>query len=84
MISIISVREYFLLGTVPFIRRFQLVEPIKLFRVTDRYETTLVVAIQMFEILEILEETLLDIEKSAESGVLIGICKRLFFIILIA
>jgi hypothetical protein len=61
-----------------------IVEPIRLFDITDRNITAIIVAVQMFEILEILEETLIDIKKSAESGVLIGICKRIFFVFLIA
>ncbi len=60
-----------------------LVEPIKLLRITDRYETTIIIAIQMFEILKILEGTLIDIDESVQYGVLFVIFKRIFFVILI-
>jgi len=61
-----------------------LVEPIKLLRINDRLETTAIIVIQMFEILEILEETMVDIDGSAQYGVFAQILKRVFFIILIA
>ncbi len=61
-----------------------LVEPIKLLRINDRFETTAIIVIQMFEILEILEETMVDIDESAQYGVFAQILKRVFFIILIA
>jgi hypothetical protein len=61
-----------------------LVEPIKLLRINDRLETTAIIVIQMFEILEILEETMIDIDGSAQYGVFAQILKRVFFIILIA
>jgi hypothetical protein len=60
-----------------------ILEPIKLFHVTDRYKTATIIAVQTFEILEILEETLIDIDESSQSGVFVGIFKRIFFIILI-
>jgi hypothetical protein len=38
----------------------------------------------MFEILEVLEETVIDIHESAQYGVIVQILKRVFFIIIIA
>lgn len=38
----------------------------------------------MFEILKVLEETMMDIDMSAQFGILIQILQRIFFIILIA
>ncbi len=61
-----------------------LVEPMKLLRITDRFKTTAIIVIQMFEILEILEETVIDIDGSAQYGVFAQILKRVFFVILIA
>jgi hypothetical protein len=61
-----------------------LVEPIKLLRINDRFETTAIIVIQMFEILEVLEETVVDIDESAQYGVFAQIIKRVFFVILIA
>ena len=60
-----------------------ILEPIKLLYITDRYKTAIIVAIQTFEILDILAETLIDIDESLQSGVFLGIFKRMFFIILI-
>jgi hypothetical protein len=59
------------------------VEPIKLLRITDRFETTAIIVIQMFEILEVLEETVIDIDESAQYGVFVQIIVRILFIILI-
>jgi hypothetical protein len=56
----------------------------KLLRITDRFKTTAIIVIQMFEILEILEETVIDIDGSAQYGVFAQILKRVFFVILIA
>lgn len=38
----------------------------------------------MFEILEVLEETMIDIDKSAQFGIFVQIFQRIFFVILIA
>ena len=51
---------------------------------TDRWTTTIIVIIQMFEILEVLEETMIDIDKSAQFGIFVQIFQRIFFVILIA
>jgi hypothetical protein len=56
----------------------------KLLRITDRFKTTAIIVIQMFEILEILEETVVDIDESAQYGVFPQILIRVFFVILIA
>lgn len=61
-----------------------IVEPMKLLQVTDRWITTAIVIIQMFEILEVLETTITNIDKSAEFGVFAQIFHRIFFVILIA
>ncbi|CAF1135919.1 unnamed protein product [Rotaria sp. Silwood1] len=61
-----------------------IVEPIKLLRITDRYSTTWIIVIQMLEILGVLEETIIDIDESAQYGVFAQILKRVFFVILIA
>ena len=61
-----------------------IVEPIKLLQVTDRWTTTAIVIIQMFEILKVLEETMMDIDISAQFGILVQILQRIFFVILIA
>ena len=56
----------------------------KLLQITDRWTTTAIVIIQMFEILEVLEKTMIDIEISAQFGIFAQIFQRLFFIVLIA
>ncbi len=61
-----------------------LVEPIKLLRITDRWPTTWIIVIQMLEILGVLEETVIDIDESAQYGIFVQIFKRIFFVILIA
>ena len=62
----------------------RIVEPMKLLQITDRWTTTAIVIIQMFEILEVLETTITNIDKSAEFGVFAQIFHRIFFVILIA
>jgi len=56
----------------------------KLLRITDRFKTTAIIVIQMFEILEILEETVIDIDESTQYGVFPQILMRVFFVIIIA
>ncbi len=56
----------------------------KLLRITDRFKTTAIIVIQMFEILEILEETVIDIDESTQYGVFPQILIRVFFVIIIA
>jgi hypothetical protein len=56
----------------------------KLLRITDRFKTTAIIVIQMFEILEILEETVIDIDESTQYGVFPQILIRVFFVIVIA
>jgi hypothetical protein len=74
-IKFVSLGDFFLLG---------IVEPIKLLRITDRWSTTAIIVIQMFEILGVLEETVIDIDESAQYGIFAQILKRVFFVILVA
>jgi hypothetical protein len=55
----------------------------KLLRITDRAETTAIIVVQTFEIFEILQETIVDIDESAQYGVFVQILARIFFVILI-
>lgn len=59
-----------------------IIEPIKPFYITDRYKTVAIITIQMFEILKILDETLIDISEASQSGIFVKIFTRMSFVII--
>jgi len=84
MTNIIRVILFFYAIVFHTIRNFLsgIIEPIKPFYITDRYKTVVIVSIQMFEILEVLDETRIDIQNASESGVLIKISIRMAFVLI--
>ncbi|CAF3803944.1 unnamed protein product [Rotaria sordida] len=65
---------FFCLGLLP---------PMRPFLITDRYMTAAITGIQTMEILKILEEILIDINESSDSGVFIEIFKRILIVLFI-
>jgi hypothetical protein len=57
--------------------------PLELFRITNRYTTAIVTAIQSFEIFIAVEGLLIDANASSERGVLVKLAERIFIVMVI-
>jgi len=58
-----------------------IIEPIKPFYITDRRKTVAIIVIQMFEIFEIVDKTLIDLSDASQSSIWMKIFIRMSFVL---
>jgi hypothetical protein len=59
-----------------------IIEPIKPFYITDRRKTVAIIVIQMLEIFEIVDKTLIDLSEASQSGIWMKIFIRMRFVLI--